>query len=462
MQSDTHIPESLRKTLQRLAIQQAEASGARWDIWCILVPDAFYRDWWGIQNVLDPFMYLAIRNQTRSLATGRVGLDRCWTWVGQGTVDTTEEWFKLRCSEQQVDVDFQLLPCEVCFLDGKAQITSYINGLHPRLGQAYQAFENVLDLVMPLWEQCLVSHNDRRWIPLEDSTVDRRGDVVPPLPRERPPAPRGDYDPREGLRDERKRLQVIFQMENVACESTFADPDDRTCPAVNYSRGQWRRPGPFGEPVVAVAIYCYDIDDESDVRIQFSHETSWTHVKESLLAIGVPPQDNTWDFYKEIFNGSQLGEPDDEDDERDDPDCLLPQDVLGSIRLRQGRLVVFPSCIWYRIQICEVPRKCSLLTMSLVDPKRPTLSTAVVPPQSRDWWHAEVREMAWFKRLPEEVWHLISLALDLVWNEKVEDRDPSQCPSDQIPRWVARDDNRPQATGQATNLLHRARIDTIH
>ena len=47
----------------------------------------------------------------------------------------------------------------------------------------------------------------------------------------------------------------------------------------------------------------------------------------------------------------------------------------------------------------------TILKLHLVDPYRRIISTAIVPPQRRDWWADELRAtVPVFHRLPPEIW----------------------------------------------------------
>jgi hypothetical protein len=69
--------------------------------------------------------------------------------------------------------------------------------------------------------------------------------------------------------------------------------------------------------------------------------------------------------------------------------------TLGTVRTTQGRLLVFPNTVQHRVgafQLADAskPGHRKILAMFLVDPNRPILSSANVPPQRRDWWAEEL------------------------------------------------------------------------
>lgn len=82
--------------------------------------------------------------------------------------------------------------------------------------------------------------------------------------------------------------------------------------------------------------------------------------------------------------------------------------VLGSVATRQGRLLVFPNVLQHRVSPFKLadptkPGHRKILAMFLVDPHIRVISTANVPPQQRDWWAEEVRQIPQFAGLPTEI-----------------------------------------------------------
>ncbi|CAG9949245.1 unnamed protein product [Clonostachys rosea f. rosea IK726] len=433
LQSDSLISEVLQLSLSRLAGQQAEASGAPWDVSCFLTDDADDREWWGSRAVLDPFMFPAVRGRTRTLGEegGRIDLERCWQWMGMGDVRTTDALLGTY-GEENMPLDFRVLPSEVQFrADGTAQIASYVNGLHPSVGGMYDALERVLDVVIPQWQRVLGSFEDCRRIVPDKAFM---GGYMSQLRsagsggRLHPTIAVLNQEQREDFKaarmGEEDSLQVIFRIDNIAGEAVYMQDDDKLGYGVNYSRGEWRRPAPFSEEVVAVAIYCYDADESqgSEVRIQLKQDTSpdvydacnkhppsrFTSGNKNNVAVRA---------FNELYNEVE-GSPYDslEGDYPDmDPEKPSAVELLGSVRLAQGRLLVFPASVQHRFWVRGVPSNCGILTMALIDPRRPSrLSTATVPPQSRDYWRAHIRDIPWFRRLPEELWLLINSELDSI------------------------------------------------
>jgi hypothetical protein len=87
--------------------------------------------------------------------------------------------------------------------------------------------------------------------------------------------------------------------------------------------------------------------------------------------------------------------------------------VIGNIRLREGRVVLWPNVFQTRLLPFSIddpskPGHMRCLMLHLIDPNRRMMSTAMVPCQRRDWWAREIRTRCprlW--RLPQEVFDLV-------------------------------------------------------
>lgn len=83
--------------------------------------------------------------------------------------------------------------------------------------------------------------------------------------------------------------------------------------------------------------------------------------------------------------------------------------TLGSVILREGRVVVWPNTFQTRLLPFRLADRaktghCRILTLHLIDPNRRIMSTGLVPCQRRDWWADAVRRsVPRFWRLPLEI-----------------------------------------------------------
>lgn len=85
---------------------------------------------------------------------------------------------------------------------------------------------------------------------------------------------------------------------------------------------------------------------------------------------------------------------------------------LGRVLTRPYRAIAFPNVLQHRVSPFSLkdpakPGHRKILALFLVDPHTRILSTSNVPPQRRDWWAREVRQVPPFSALPQEVFDQI-------------------------------------------------------
>lgn len=277
-------------------------------------------------------------------------------------------------------------------------------------------FEEMIDRILPMWQRCIDGVFEQREIVLDPMDATKLAyEPCTPLPWP------GEID----LLSPGSHLQVIIQGETIKSETELEAvlPEPSLC-----SKGWWRSAGNSGENVCAVAIYCYDMHPDAHASLRLQEPVDIRYLAHAVSDLGVTERHllhlyaatlenlglSRWDEgTEELFRAS--GEPlphrRDDDEDRD-----APLGLYGAIRLRPGRLVTFPAALFYRLRIHGPPRRCGLLTMFLVDPNRPILSTARVPPQSSDWILPRIREIPWFTRLPEELWQHICSYVPWSWS----------------------------------------------
>lgn len=180
------------------------------------------------------------------------------------------------------------------------------------------------------------------------------------------------------------RLQVIFKLANI-----HLTPDKSV-----YEGGTWHVEGTLTERICASAIYYYDQDNITDSHLAFRQSID----NEEICMIPEQNEFSSLEAYLGVAN----------------EDGALQQ--LGQVLTREGRLLVFPNCLQHQVQPFSLqdasrPGHRKILAMFLVDPHRPVLSSATVPPQRRDWWADEVRADGSLAVLPAE---LFALTVDLI------------------------------------------------
>jgi hypothetical protein len=119
-----------------------------------------------------------IKGRSRFLDEEQVGTRNAFDFVGKGRVvpeitrmpDYGARFINYYQEDRtSVPLDFrsslfQWLPANVVFRDnGTAEITSYINNLHPgKYPAIYEAIEHAIDAALPAWEQCLRENKSYR------------------------------------------------------------------------------------------------------------------------------------------------------------------------------------------------------------------------------------------------------------------------------------------------------------
>ncbi len=401
------------------------------------------------------------------LEEGTVPLDGCVTYTGKGAVIppyTPRSLVSGGWGPQPPRLwgSFQWLPAQVeLAADGGAKITSYINNLHPAEHKAlYSTLERIVSATVPLWEDTLSGFVDARrfelsytgtedytfpvglkyhiperegprsvWDPIKEAYDDAGGDDD------------GDHDDddedwrwEEDFHDWQRRNRVlkyrepreyIAQAELLAKrKSTISLRDDfpdglqvifklanihLTPEKPIYEGGSWHVEGTLNEMICASAIYYYDQDNVTDSHLAFRQAMD----TDEIMMI---PEQNEHESLEKFLGVEQEGPAVQE---------------LGQVLTREGRLLVFPNCLQHRVQPFELQDKTrpghrKILAMFLVNPHRPILSSAHVPPQRRDWWADEVRKGGTLSALPNEILDMTVSMVDdfpISWDKAVEIRE---------------------------------------
>jgi hypothetical protein len=100
-------------------------------------------------------------------------------------------------------------------------------------------------------------------------------------------------------------------------------------------------------------------------------------------------------------------------------DELIAIQELGTVPIRQGRLLTFPNYLQQKRSSLSLadktkPGHCKILFLYLVDPHMRIVSTANIPPQREDWTHRHQFITSFLRsRLPEELVVIIAEYLNL-------------------------------------------------
>ncbi|KAF8993805.1 hypothetical protein BDQ17DRAFT_1392556 [Cyathus striatus] len=255
----------------------------------------------------------------------------------------------------------------------------YINNLHPkRHKDLYRLIEQLVDYSIPLWDTaltCARSRNDLMRIPcdralynpefknLSDSDGPQRqpGEdqnqykarkrvSVQPDPVAKFAPPKVNDNPVR-LRDQYKRhgLQVIVKLVNIVL--TPGKPE--------YGAGVWHIEGQLNEHIVANAIYYYSSENVTPAKLEFRKQCNRKVQRYDT-------EDNQW--LNAVFG-------------------LIENDPA-----------------------VQKPGHRKILALFLVDPNIKVISTANIPCQRKDWWHAEFEPAV--RRLPPEVQYEILEYID--------------------------------------------------
>lgn len=469
--SDSAVSESVRDALCQ-GIKPLEE-----------VPES-QKDWHPGSNqmVLDlvhPSLFPVVFGLTRALEGDQtVPLDGCAKFTGKGrAVDSSDPaareptfdpaWRTWGPQRPRPWGSYQWLPAQVRLAeDGSAKITSYINNLHPsKHADLYVTLEQIVAATVPLWEACLSGFYDRRRIDLSgagSSDWEYPEGLKYRIPgRESPNAWIDPFDEEEEENDEdddwrveedfyswkrehrtllqreprrymkqtgvqegcklrhefsflskdlslrehqfgetpKGELQVIFKLANI--HLTPEKPE--------YAGGTWHVEGAMNERICASAIYYFDQENITDSHLALRQSINQEEV------IMMPEQNEfaSLEAYLGVDNEGPAVQP------------------LGQVLTCKGRLLAFPNCVQHQVQPFKLadasrPGYRKILAMFLVDPHRPILSSAVVPPQRRDWWAEEIRkEKGMLGSLPYEVFdHAVGMVtgFPISWERAVEIR----------------------------------------
>ncbi|OMH82437.1 hypothetical protein AX774_g4077, partial [Zancudomyces culisetae] len=394
------------------------------------------------QQVLDlvhPSLYPVIngvsRAVTKDLSPTDTSIMESYMNLGAGSVDNLafeaiknnrkRTWYDSSVSEK-----FVWLPTEVDVnAERNTKILSYINNLHPKkYGKLYTCIEQVLGHFVPMFNKVLtystekyVSKQTPRIDPTtyyveyfdefvarikkEINTEDKRqkdGEEVEneeegeeeeyeyeeeyyweifreqklvTSPAEYSFSPQNIIEPVDIVDLNGTRLQVIVKMANICLT-----PEKPT-----YKGGVWHIEGMLNEDIVSTGIYYYHQENITESRLNFRKTV-------------VEP-----DYEQGDVKGVRLmyGLEDEE---------ALNQ-FLGGVTTHEGRCLSFPNRYQHQVQPFELVDKTKpgvrkILCFFLVNPNNRVYSTAVVPPQQKEWYAEELNKN------PSKLTNLPSLVLD--------------------------------------------------
>ncbi|KNE65817.1 hypothetical protein AMAG_09788 [Allomyces macrogynus ATCC 38327] len=367
-----------------------------------------------ISKLVDPFLHPFVQRRTLVLPEGaaKVTLDNWTTLLGSGTaIDSPimDPLFgKFGLPNDLILDRLQWLPTEFSVDDdGKVEICSYINNLHPeRHRSLYPLLARVFECALPLFERVLARLRDPvplRIVPSPYSWYSHLGDDE----RDAPSA----FQVMNGWIDNREPLIPPPETEFKLC--TPLSLRGRTLKVVTKIGGvhltletptfcgnmQWRVDGVASDAIVATSLYFFDLDNISDSKLAFR--------------CGVQRIECDGDDRQglDVVYGFKEWQS-------------LVQEC-GAVTARPGRLVVYPNTlqhVWDDFTLVDKARAGHLkyVAFYLVDTSSAygdlVVSTSRVPPQQADWvadvWAGPQR--AFPPQVPREVVDMIVDKVDAV------------------------------------------------
>ncbi|RGP77846.1 hypothetical protein FLONG3_4022 [Fusarium longipes] len=334
--------------------------------------------------------------------------------------------------EEPFSKRFQWLPCDIDLTGDHPRIVSYINNAHPvKHAALYPVIEKFIEKSLPAWDviyrwhtefwiqrivtsnvkfQCRVPEicgiRSRSCEPSGrqlDCPADRRSEEHNKRDQEwfDKTHPKGRPEPRDqdqlikikaddvktsGWFNNASRLQVIVKLANI--HLTPEKP--------NYDGDSWHIEGHLNEHICATALYYYDCDNVTESRLDFR-----TCANEEEMAWELMHERDDRDGIEDVFAIKYSG------DTRQD---------IGSVVTKQDRTLFFPNVYQHHVSPFELvdksrPGHCKILTLFLVDPLIPIISTSNVPPQQRHWFEESLLQDQ-VGKLPPELLHMVIENLD--------------------------------------------------
>ncbi|KAK4451303.1 hypothetical protein QBC34DRAFT_436837 [Podospora aff. communis PSN243] len=427
--SDVLVPDGVQHSLRHgfLRVEAERASSGNMDGY----------ETAGVRDIVDPSMYPLIFGHSRVVQDAPVGVaDAIDKWAGTGEAipgHLFTEWDKVNIGDEDDKAywskTYQWLPSNIKFTDAGVRFTSYINNLHPtKHGRMYETLEKLVDLALPLWDQCVARelsslyHIDlhgagrkERRIPASYCDDENQGNWIPDSVEEMmqrdiaagkitaPPDPDedsdfdetefeeemerrwwetrqfvqyyvGDYDPADFSINPAHALRNDFREEGlqifVKMTTINLTPENATVGFVP----DWKVEGLLNEHIVGAAVYLLDCENVAPIVINFRAMTSM--YQEDNFDV----TDRGWSWMQGGFgNYVTIGSG---------GSCLQ---TYGSVEMKRGRFLAWPNYLhqkWSEFKLEDAKRKgsCRFVSLFLVDPLTRIVSTADVPPQQGRWW----------------------------------------------------------------------------
>ncbi|KAF9159711.1 hypothetical protein DFQ26_006275 [Actinomortierella ambigua] len=350
-----------------------------------------------VLDIVHPSLYCFVAGRTRVTKEEAIP---AFDFIGQGNV--AEEVAESKdVAEMYHSSKYHWLPTDFeVSSDGKVNIKSYINNLHPlEHKDMYPVLGEIFEYFLPMFEQVLgdmltISPQKHRldvkpydWYiepnfaeaEDEDAAWEEWHETRVPLFPEIPEFKSIETSPVYNLRN--KTLQVIVKMANI--ELTPENP--------TYNGGTWHVEGMANERIVATGIYYYKSENISTSRLNFR------------MSVQEP------DYEQSDYTGMKYMY----ELENDEPLIQL----LDGIVTKEDRCIAFPNIFQHQVQPFELADKTKtgsrgILVFFLVDPSHPILSTTHVPPQQKHWSEPHWMLKDAREKMPPEIFQEIESYVD--------------------------------------------------
>ncbi|KAJ2702254.1 hypothetical protein FB645_004349 [Coemansia sp. IMI 203386] len=287
--------------------------------------------------------------------------------------------------------------------DGSVDFKSYINNIHPEEhADMYVSISKIISKAIPLLEQVLTD-----WEHPRDLRIPYDFDTCLEFPTEHPAKFGGKFNMYSEEYDGCAYYQAVDEWKDTIIDTTpdpeeFVEPER---PMVPYSlrnknlqvvveiadKGRTYLSDTASENIIATVEYYYDSKGEKPLTIEFQEG-----VECDILKI-----EDAYDFLAHIILfGIRMG---------DKGDSYIQS--AGSIDAKQGRLVCYPNVYEQDRHYGDGATK--WLKMYFIDPAVRIVSTAIVPPQQKDWWTKTVSSVpSRISKLPLEVQEMVLKHVD--------------------------------------------------
>ncbi|KAJ1946754.1 hypothetical protein GGF37_000966 [Kickxella alabastrina] len=334
--------------------------------------------------------------------------------------------FSVASNTRTASQEFCWLPSEFLIsADGQVEIKSYINNLNPlKYALLYPVIAEVFSKCVPLLENVVtdvvyprksrVMPNCSNWLVADEPEprdyrapdYDERFDawqarhqfIEPqPEPFELPERPQIPFSLRG------RQLQAVVRMTNI----------DLTPETPVYNDDRWRLEAISQERIVAIGVCCYDVDNITDMHLEFRELVDDDIEHEQCDERGL---DLAYGIFDNVRNGRNRrrahadnngsDNKEDEDEEMHfNSDSIDISQEIGQVKLQNGRCIVFPNTYQRRLSQLHlvnknIPGHCKMLILYFVIPTDPIVSTEIVLPQQQDWWTKDVFQVEPLVKIP--------------------------------------------------------------